>query len=405
MIWADVFKLICDVFLYLIVFSAIGPFSSCYWFMILIVVITMISHYISHRAGNAAVRLICGLLPFVSLLALNTIPQYLTACIILLYLFYETTFDKNHFSYEIYKYWFGFPAILVLVFEFIWVASGMKNGLPIVFGLLYLITGVIVLRRKRMGLGVDAKGSRLNALSVLTPVVGGAGALLTAYGLIVSSGIVLQVLLLPLGYLLRGIVYVVMMVGIFLANKGYVKELLDWHAADEMVEQVINTEIPPTEFVEEGSDEVFAMWQKVVIVAIAVIILAMILYFLARLVRSIARSNEEKIVYENGTGVEVIRKNKRKKQKTVMNNRQKVRNTYREFLHYARRHGITLRKQTTTADIISENFFRNNENAAALREIYIKARYSDGSDISEDEVSRAKALLKNITEGKRELRS
>lgn len=405
MIWADVFKLLCDVFLYLTVFSAIGPFSSCYVFMVLIMVLPFICHYISRRAGNAAVNVICGLIPFVSMLALKGTAQYVAGLIILLYLFYETAFDKNHISHELYKYLFGFPAILVLVFLFIWISSGMKNYLPVVFGRLYLITGVIVLRRKRMGLGVDARGSILNSLSVITPVAAAVAVILVSYGLLISSGGIVQILLLPIGLILRGLIYITMMVGTFLAAHGRVDELLDWNAVDSVYEQIITVDEPVTEIAEEGSDVMFALWQKIALIALAVIILGLIIYAAVRFVRSITQSNDEEVSYESGNGVEVITRRKKKKQKAVMNNRQLVRNTYREFLQYARRHGISLRKQTTSADIISENFFRNNDNAAALREIYIKARYSDGSDISEEDVRKARIYLKNITEGKRELQS
>ena len=56
-------------------------------------------------------------------------------------------------------------------------------------------------------------------------------------------------------------------------------------------------------------------------------------------------------------------------------------------------------------DQVVDNYFIKKAPTNVDVSYTVKARYSDGSDISEEEVRKAKAYLKNVTEGKRDLRS
>lgn len=81
-----------------------------------------------------------------------------------------------------------------------------------------------------------------------------------------------------------------------------------------------------------------------------------------------------------------------------------IRSIYRQYISFVRKSGADLTKGSTSADILessmelSEEAGRElTEDEAALRAIYIRARYGDPAGITDEDVAEASRLLEKIT--------
>jgi hypothetical protein len=85
----------------------------------------------------------------------------------------------------------------------------------------------------------------------------------------------------------------------------------------------------------------------------------------------------------------------KKKKASKLSNRHKVRQLYREFLRAENGWGLKLKKNDTSADVLRRiHPETDKESAAALRQVYLAARYDDRQNISREQVSEAKQALK-----------
>lgn len=88
---------------------------------------------------------------------------------------------------------------------------------------------------------------------------------------------------------------------------------------------------------------------------------------------------------------------KKKNKVKVFSNRAKVRRVYCDFLDIIRKNGITLNNRMTSEEVYEKiRTVFDDESAKALRNVYIKARYDDFSDVTNDEVRDAKQALNGI---------
>jgi len=127
-----------------------------------------------------------------------------------------------------------------------------------------------------------------------------------------------------------------------------------------------------------------------VLVVLAVVVL-MVLSFRAR---SREVVEWETIAPLGGSG--------RKSQKAPpLSNRAHIRQLYRTFLRQEIRHGMTLRPSDTSEDVLQKlHQDADLESAAALRKIYIQARYDQSHPVSHEQVEKAREALKQLQDDK-----
>ena len=399
MLIIETLKLICDLSLVLSFISALRGFSSAWIFMAVMPLSAAFCYYLSQKSDNRVIRILLGILPAVSVLLLKGVLQYVLGIIMCGYVFYAIAIRDDVIRYEDYKYIIGIPAVVVIIFTLIWTSAGNNNYLPALFAGIYLIGGVIVLRRKRMGEGLDNYGRLLNAASV-TGVTFGILILLTAlFGILSLSGSLMQILLLPIGFIIRGLIQVFMLLGKVFTYKNPDEPLIPEQSVDEVYEEIFNPEIDPVETTVDNSHMTMLLLERIVLVVLAVAILAVIVYALIRVFREVSGKNEKETdEYETGNGYEKISGTKKKKGKQPVSNRQKIRDIYREFLYLAKSRGVKLTKQTTSEEVAAFSCFNVDEAADKLREIYIRIRYKADSEVSDEDVSQAARCLKAIRE-------
>ena len=92
----------------------------------------------------------------------------------------------------------------------------------------------------------------------------------------------------------------------------------------------------------------------------------------------------------------------KKKRSPILSNRYKVRQLWCEFLRMENGWGLKLKKNDTSADVLRRiHSETDKESAAALRQIYLAARYDDRQSISRGQVHAAKQALKGTRKGKK----
>jgi hypothetical protein len=132
------------------------------------------------------------------------------------------------------------------------------------------------------------------------------------------------------------------------------------------------------------------IWAAVIIVLLAVA--AMILY------RSFQKQRFSGNTRDMKSAVVVPPK---KKRDSVLSNRYKVRQLYREFLRLENGRGLKLKCSDTSEDVLRRIHPETDKKSAAdLRQVYLAARYDDRKSVSRRQVNAAKQALKGTKSGK-----
>lgn len=348
----------------------------------------------------------CGILPAVSLLLAGSPMEMLVLIVPLLYTAYICWRGELHQEYYGYRRFFARSFVILLA---LWVAIAfvtyfedpmdkvediVKTGIIIRYAIIYFLCGVVLQRQLRLG----AHGGGQGEWGQLGGIVVGLGTVLTGFALSATQlkGNVQQIL--------RDLFVVILLPFTLLFDfvehmAGKVSEM---HRSEEYIEQQEAT----------GQDSIFEIWENIrqfrerympaetetevfhnpwltiiVIAAVAALIALMVVAFSKYRTYSTA---------EIGTG-SAKAENKKRNAVNRLSNRNKVRQTYREFLRGEKIRGVRITKQYTTEDILrrtSEGTDR--ENAAALREVYLRARYDEKHEVNRAQVSAARDAFKHI---------
>ena len=398
-------KTVCDFLLFLS-FAALFTACSEAWLLVgAALALAFLSSLLLQMTSRAMpARIFCGLLPALCLFAARDLSQVLITAVVLVFYAVLTISDKNVICYDDYKYWFGIPAIPVTVLFLICFTSWPIRRLAVVCAALYLFLGILTLRRMRLGAGAGL-GLRLTNLAELAGIIlfGTLACFLIILTLQYAKKI-LELLALPLGALLSGLIYLADLINRRLASialKSPDEPLLPDEPAEEPWE---DTPRPEIEVTDPGSDAVYTQAGMLVKVFLIVLALAVLLYLLYRFYIMIRYARPE-----SGSGSEIesgsrgqlrfrLRQRKNRKASSSSNN-EKIRQIYREYLVFLRGCGVELSRQTTSEDIMAaSDGLVSSEDAEKLRDLYIHARYQDAEELSDADVKQASALLVSFRE-------
>ena len=347
-------------------------------------------------------RLVCGLLPMLCLLLGNDQMQRLLLAVPSLYTAIVIVRGKLELEYYSYrKFFLQSLALLVgtYVIVNIWIflsaATGnpttqLDGGVILRYGIVHLLCGIVLQRQLRLGVENNAKSNRRQASMLL-----GAG------GAVIFSFLAAEPLLRQhfLG-LLRGAL-LLLGVPIMLIIELFAKiiELLG-SAQQETQGQIVQGTTPgfssgmlvppgatvPAEPGETVAKEIDPMLLWGALVVVLLIIAAVILVTSFQKRRASGEIGEIKISVVTA---------QKKKRDSVLSNRHKVRQFYREFLRTENGWGLKLKKSDTSADVLRRIRPETDKKSAAdLRQVYLLARYDDRVSISRNQVNAAKQALK-----------
>lgn len=364
-----------------------------------------VSYALYDRGKNTLGRL-CAILPLLALFLPPSTNEVFILFVPMLYTMYICFDGMMNPEYYSYRQFFKRSLFVVVgVWVVISIAlymddpKGLRENLVqteviLRYAIVYFLCGVVLQRQLRLGVHKNAKGE----LGQIFGVLGSVGVVSAVF--VVTDSLLRQnvldmlrkvasVLIMPFAVLLEVLI-------IFLDNiKDNIKEMRD---SEEYKEAWENSSASPTEsyndlkqllgkLLEEAPEQGNSPW-VMVFAALAVVILLVLMVIAFVKIRG--GTNALFIVSQ-------VKENPKQKRMSRLSNRGKVRQAYRDFLSYERQKGLVLKKHYTTADILERLATPNTEAPATqLREVYLRARYDEESEVTREEVSTARTALKDI---------
>ena len=259
------------------------------------------------------------------------------------------------------------------------------------YTLIHFLCGIVLQRQLRLGAQNRAQGEAGQLLGLLgSSSVVVAGFLLTEplvrQGSLDILRKIVSILLIPFAMLLDFFIYLA----------GHIKQMVE---SKEYQEALENSEYDfsgrPTDYqeymqelLEKAPEQQHSPW-IMVFAALGVLLFLILMYLAFTRLRN--HKGAPMILSE------VRDTEKKRKKVSRLSNRGKVRQAYREFLRHERQRGFVLKSHYTTADILQKVSTPANETpAAALREVYLCARYDEEREVTREQAEAARDALRNI---------
>ena len=356
-----------------------------------------------------AARWLCGLLPLFCLLFGKNSGQILLLAVPAIYTSGIIFLEKLELEYYSYSRFFkqslmllGGAYLVTNIWLFLSAATGeaslaLDGNVIIRYGLVHLFCGIVLQRQLRLGVDYSSKSNRRQI-----PVLLGVAAVI-ALSFVTAEPFLRK-------HFLQLIEYVLMMFGVpvFLLIE-LLSKLISWFANKDHSVEIqpgqqqqgtggggAMTPIPdvtvPKEEIEAAANttDPIYIWTAVIIVLLAVA--AIILY------RSFQKQRFSGSTRDIKSMVVVSPK---KKRDSVLSNRYKVRQLYREFLRLENGRGLKLKCNDTSEDVLRRIHPETDKKSAAdLRQVYLAARYDGRKSVSRSQVNAAKQALKGTKSGK-----
>lgn len=352
------------------------------------------------RGWNGLSRL-AAVIPLTALLVAQSGPEMRILIPVIAYVMVVIIRGQFHLEYYAYRQYFvrsliltGGLYVMLCIFSFLEGIGGdelrtIDAKVTLRYGIVYLLTGVILLRQLRLGLQEQSEGGRAQMTAVLV------GTALVVLAFLAVEPILRQ----GATAVFKGILIALFSAILFVLD--CFQSVLDQVEIQAMTEQVQahrgdgDTPFmgPVVQYIQEatryGPDETSYWW-----VWLVLIVLAVAMYLL---LKSFRRTDGAAASAETVRSVAVQEPGRQDPRRS---NRGKVRHYYREFLKQERKRGMKLRKDYTTEDIL-QRIFQDTDSAAAgeLRQIYLLARYNEGSEITDEQVDAAKNALRRSRGG------
>ena len=389
---------VCDLLPYFALAALFKAYDSPGLLIGALLLLVFFASLLLQKTKTAALRILCGLLPALSLLLAGQTAQLLFTLPALLLWFVIAVSGKCGIHYDDYKYWFGIPAVPTLLILLISVPRLPETGLSVLCGAAYLALGILVLRRKRMGAGASAGAKLLNLAELFCAALCGILACMVLYFLLKSAGKVIEILFAPVGLLIGGLVGFFEWITAILVRHQPPEESSVYESSSLSGEDML-----PPETVIPGTEEAAYAWAGALgqallyILGLALFVLLVFLVYKAIRNLRIAGGGEGLAYEDMGTERMTAGKKRKRRKKQERTNNHKIREIYREYLSFVRLNGVEVSRQSTSEDVLAAaSALPGGREADRLRALYIRARYHDRQQLSDGEVRLAEELLQKI---------
>ena len=359
--------------------------------------------------GKPWLRLLCLILPAAGFLLADTTIEYMILLPSAVYPGILLLRDMNDLEYYSFRGQFKTCIIgWVLYFLVICLLTYFENATQpwretldfhrsLVCGLLFLLSGVLLLRQLRMGREYRRSIRNTAQLGIVLGATGGVLLIVVALDRILQTYAtsVLEMLKKGLLYLITApLIIITQIVSWTLAQEFAIENQLSEGEQVQYTEAPVEGALPGPVLgtVEQmGAEERFPWW-------LAVLILAVMLLILVLLARTYRKRKDVRQIQEETLNA---LPEKKKREISQHSNRWKVRQIYRSFLKYLRSQGVVLRKYHTSADMLARLPAGIDRKAAvALRQSYLVARYDSKREITSEQLKIAREAMKQIRNGK-----
>lgn len=384
-------KVLCDCCIFIGIMGSLPDYFPCRIPLIIPAVgcaVTAAGACYCRKKGYSAVSVIISLLPLLLFRHAGTVKEALIFIPPVLYAVLYGILGRYDLDYRAFRRAYPRNAVILFAWAFLLLMvpdfDPNRQYLPDVafcFGVLYLLSGVLLLQQLRMGKSCDQRSNWIQYAAVFGSfalAAGGIYLVVQLLRLLVHSYALLSSLLYrefekPNGYF------------DFQKQKAELSEELYPTAPPSQPAWHHFNDAPPPVAEEAVQEE---PWLLIIGIVCVLTVVAVIM-----LVKSKKQVySEAKEVYDGS--IFLFRKESKRPK---YSNRSKIRKFYREYLRLERGRGVKLRRFMTSADILDVSSFEaDSEAAKTLRQMYVSARYRENSEPTPEQVQTAKAALKQI---------
>ena len=359
------------------------------------------------RISNPVIRGVLALLPGLCfLLAPFT---WLLILPVFAWIYYILVMVLGHYAIPLEEYRKAF--IFMLSISLFFVAANIANSTlmrnqvisaeSLVYALVFLILGIFVMRRLRMGAQMDMRWQLRNVLSVVGIPLLAIGAALAVFLLLRFSTYALGAVLAPIGRFFIWLFHQLFPTG----NSPIDEMTLEEAMQPFSVAQPVSLEESGSVSEEMRGLEISNPYELLIERAATIggwILLGILLVIVLLLIWHHARKNEakadEELMYEEYESAPAKGRKRRKNRLPLLaGNARQLRRIYKTYLEYRRDKGVAVYPSDTSADVLKRDLqLGESADAVRLRELYLAARYGNPSEVTRGQVQEAQACLERI---------
>lgn len=359
------------------------------------------------RINNPVIRGLLALLPGLCfLLAPFT---WLLILPVFAWIYYVIVMVLGNYAIPLEEYRKAF--IFMLSVSLFFVAANIANSTLIrnqvisaeslVYALVFLILGIFVMRRLRMGAQMDMRWQLRNVLSVVGIPLLAIGAALAVFLLLRFSTYALGAILAPIGRFFIWLFHQLFPTG----NSPIDEMTLEEAMKPFSIVQPVSLEESGSVSEEMRGLEISNPYELLIERAATIggwILLGILLVIVLLLIWHHARKNEakadEELMYEEYESAPAKGRKRRKNRLPLLaGNARQLRRIYKTYLEYRRDKGVAVYPSDTSADVLKRDLqLGESADAVRLRELYLAARYGNPSEVTRGQVQEAQACLERI---------
>ena len=359
------------------------------------------------RINNPVIRGVLALLPgFCFLLAPFT---WLLILPVFAWIYYILVMVLGHYAIPLEEYRKAF--IFMLSISLFFVAANIANSTlmrnqvisaeSLVYALVFLILGIFVMRRLRMGAQMDMRWQVRNVLSVVGIPLLAIGASLAVFLLLRFSTYALGAILAPVGRFFIWLFHQLFPTGNSPIDEMTLEEAMkpfsivqpvSLEESGSVSEEMRGLEISnPYELLIERAATIGG-W---ILLGILLVIVLLLIWRHAR--KNEAKADEERMYEEYESAPVKGRKRRKNRLPLLAGNARQLRRIYKTYLEYRRDKGVAVYPSDTSADVLKRDLqLGESADAVRLRELYLAARYGNPSEVTRGQVQEAQACLERI---------
>lgn len=388
-------RLLCTFSGYLAVLSFFKQLSTRMPLFSLLAAVCTICGGLSCRfRNNSVLRVLFGVLPLLLLFKADTVAIAVLMALPLLYTAVYcigSIFRVERWGYATYFRW---ACIAMAVYQVGMVMADHQNAYMAFFGMLFFAAGAFTLRQARLGEGTDLRQRMLDTLEL---AVAPAMALLTAlFVYLIRSYLrrIVEFLLFPFSWP----IYLLIELLNRIPMENVHPEPTPTPDPSAMPKINMRGGLPSVPKAETLVPmDLYWLRDAILYLLIAVGIGLVVLYVVMTLRNRREISPDDVDLFEGSVPLErdeerVLRAQGEK------GAARKVRRIYAQYLKLLTQKGHAVFPSDTSGEVYERmvDYCAETESSKALRELYIRARYRTGEPVQEEDVRRAKALLKEI---------
>ena len=359
------------------------------------------------RINNPVIRGVLALLPGLCfLLAPFT---WLLILPVFAWIYYIIVMVLGHYAIPLEEYRKAF--IFMLSISLFFVAANIANSTlmrnqvisaeSLVYALVFLILGIFVMRRLRMGAQMDMRWQLRNVLSVVGIPLLAIGAALAVFLLLRFSTYALGAILAPIGRFFIWLFHQLFPTG----NSPIDEMTLEEAMKPFSIVQPVSLEESGSVSEEMRGLEISNPYELLIERAATIggwILLGILLVIVLLLIWRHARKNEakadEELMYEEYESAPVKGRKRRKNRLPLLaGSARQLRRIYKTYLEYRRDKGVAVYPSDTSAEVLEKDMqMAESKDAVRLRELYLAARYGNPSAVTREQVQEAQACLERI---------